>query len=50
MFGSDWPVCTLRASYPEVVEVTEHPLSRLEDAERALVFGGTARHWYDLGI
>ena len=49
MFGSDWPVCTLRASYSEVVEVTERLVSRLDDAERALVFGGTATDWYGLG-
>jgi L-fuconolactonase len=49
MFGSDWPVCTLRASYSEVVEVTEHLVSRLDDAERVYVFGRTATDWYGLG-
>lgn len=53
MFGSDWPVCLLAASYDDVVQTTRDTLSELEvltpDAELA-IFGGTAAHWYSLDI
>jgi len=48
MFGSDWPVCTLAASYAQVVDTTEQLLSTLTTAERAAVFGRTARRAYSL--
>ena len=51
MFGSDWPVCLLAASYDEVVRAGREALERLEiltpEAEAA-IFGGTAVHWYNL--
>jgi L-fuconolactonase len=51
MFGSDWPVCTLAASYDRVVDALRTILDDLgvldEHAERA-IFGGTATHWYGL--
>jgi L-fuconolactonase len=49
MFGSDWPVCTLTASYGEVVGVAEALTAGLSEIERAAVFGGTARRIYRLG-
>jgi len=48
MFGSDWPVCTLSASYDEVVQAAERATEALDDSERAEVFGGTARRAYGL--
>jgi L-fuconolactonase len=48
MFGSDWPVCLLAASYPEVVAAAHEALGGLSEAERAAVFGGTAVAVYDL--
>ncbi|MEU1498082.1 amidohydrolase family protein [Streptomyces sp. NPDC005732] len=48
MFGSDWPVCTLAASYAQVVAVTEELTERLDEGERAEVFGGTALRVYRL--
>jgi L-fucono-1,5-lactonase len=48
MFGSDWPVCELAASYAEVVATATELLSRLGAAEREAVFGGTARRIYRL--
>ncbi len=48
MFGSDWPVCTLAASYREVVEVAADLTSHLDPAEAAQVFGGTATRVYRL--
>jgi L-fuconolactonase len=46
MFGSDWPVCTLSASYDEVVETAEEATKELSDSERADVFGRTAARTY----
>ncbi|GAX49224.1 amidohydrolase family protein [Streptomyces olivochromogenes] len=48
MFGSDWPVCTLAASYGQVVEVAEELTVALGAEERAEVFGGTATRVYRL--
>lgn len=49
MFGSDWPVCTLAASYAEVTALARELLaSRLSDDEQATVFGATAVSAYRL--
>lgn len=48
MFGSDWPVCLLAASYDEVVDLAEQLTDALSSAERAAVFGGTAARVYGL--
>ncbi|HEX5496684.1 MAG TPA: amidohydrolase family protein [Mycobacteriales bacterium] len=48
MFGSDWPVCLLTASYDEVVGAAEDVTAHLSAVERADVFGGTAARWYHL--
>jgi L-fuconolactonase len=50
MFGSDWPVSTLRAGYSQVVGLTAELLAGLSGAERAAVFGATAAAWYGLGL
>ncbi|MFI7382427.1 amidohydrolase family protein [Streptomyces sp. NPDC049813] len=42
MFGSDWPVCTLAASYAQVVDVA----AQLVGGVDADVFAGTARRVY----
>ncbi|HEX5190585.1 MAG TPA: amidohydrolase family protein [Streptosporangiaceae bacterium] len=49
MFGSDWPVCTLSASYAEVVAAALALTCELSAAEREAVFSGTARRVYRLG-
>jgi len=53
MFGSDWPVCLLAASYDQVVSAAREALERLDvlspEAERA-IFGATAIHWYGLDV
>lgn len=46
MFGSDWPVCLLAASYSRVVEVIERYASHLSAADREQLFGGTAMRFY----
>ena len=46
IFGSDWPVCLLAASYERVVATARELTADLSDAERAAVFGGNARAVY----
>jgi L-fuconolactonase len=48
LFGTDWPVCTLAASYEEVVSVAEQLVADLSDAERDAVFGANATRIYRL--
>ncbi|MFF3514342.1 amidohydrolase family protein [Streptomyces sp. NPDC002573] len=48
MFGSDWPVCTLAASYGEVLRTAEQLTLGLGADDRAQVFEGTARRVYRL--
>jgi L-fuconolactonase len=48
MFGSDWPVCTLGASYADVVTTAVTLTGDLSDQERAAIFGGTARAVYGI--
>jgi L-fuconolactonase len=49
MFGSDWPVCLLAASYSQVVEALEQSLPPNWSAElREDLFGGNAAAFYKL--
>ena len=48
MFGSDWPVCLVAATYAGWVATVVALLSRLSDDERSRIFGGTAREAYRL--
>lgn len=48
MFGSDWPVCLLAASYDQVVETAETLTANLTAAGREAVFGATATRTYKL--
>ena len=48
MFGSDWPVCLLAASYAEVVETAETLTASLTPTEREAVFTTTATNIYKL--
>lgn len=48
MFGSDWPVCLLAASYSEVCDAADQLTAHLDSDERADVFGGTAVRAYGL--
>ncbi len=53
MFGSDWPVCLLAASYEQVLSAAREVLEELgvltPEADQA-VFGGTAVRWYGLAM
>lgn len=46
IFGSDWPVVTLRASYAQWFQAAETLLASLTEAQRAAVFGGNAQKLY----
>jgi L-fuconolactonase len=48
IFGSDWPVCTVAASYDEVVAACEDALGELADSARAKIFGDNAVAFYGL--
>jgi len=48
LYGSDWPVCTLAASYRSVHEAARQCLAGLSERERAGVFAGTAVRVYRL--
>jgi L-fuconolactonase len=48
MIGSDWPVCTLAASYSRTLQVVEQSVGALSADERNLVLGGTAQALWDL--
>jgi L-fuconolactonase len=50
MFGSDWPVCTVAASYQRVTAVVDDYLSRRSADDRDRVMGeNAARVWRKLG-
>ncbi len=48
MWGSDWPVCRLRASYADWQHAARTFAAELTEAEIAQVFGGTAEAFYAL--
>ncbi|MCJ1676635.1 amidohydrolase family protein [Streptomyces sp. APSN-46.1] len=50
MFGSDWPVCRLAATYAEVVAAADDMTAELSPAERREVFTGTAVRTYGLTL
>jgi L-fuconolactonase len=48
MFGSDWPVCLLAASYADVASTARELTAGLDQAGQAQIFGGTAARAYRL--
>lgn len=46
MYGSDWPVCTLAASYAQVLDLAESYFAPWSDTERQAIFGGNAERFY----
>lgn len=48
VFGSDWPVLTLGASYDAWYDAATIMLAGLNDAERAAIFGNNAARFYRL--
>jgi L-fuconolactonase len=50
LFGSDWPVCLLAASYGRVLDVLRYALRNLDPAAREAVMGGNAVRIYRLDV
>ncbi len=48
MYGSDWPVSTLAATYTEALDAARLLTTSLDTTERGEIFGGTARRVYRL--
>jgi L-fuconolactonase len=48
MFGSDWPVCTLAASYERVIGALREVLARIDEPAQTAIFESTARTFYRL--
>ena len=48
MWGSDWPVCRLQAEYSVWHDTAQSLTAHLSQAERAMIFGGTAAAAYRL--
>jgi L-fuconolactonase len=48
MFGSDWPVCTLAATYAEVYGIVETYFASFTRSEQDQVFGTNAVQFYNL--
>ncbi len=48
MFGSDWPVCQLAGSYPEVFHAVDQFTDQLSKDEKEAIFGGTAKDFYNI--
>ena len=46
MFGSDWPVCLLAASYDQVLEAFHTLLADLSEQDRELIFSKNAAAFY----
>lgn len=48
MFGSDWPVCTVAASYQQTKQIVDKYTSQLSDKEKKAVFETNAVECYQL--
>jgi L-fuconolactonase len=50
MFGSDWPVCLLAASYQDAWGLVDEYASHLSAADRRKLFGGNTASFYALAV
>ena len=48
LFGSDWPVCLLAASYGEVIGITDQYFGSFTQNEKELFYGSNAVQFYNL--
>lgn len=50
MYGSDWPVCELAATYQQVFSALKECISKLSNAEQSAILGTTAIDFYGLQV
>lgn len=50
MFGSDWPVCMLAATYSQTIHLMEDLTMQLSEAEQDSFWFGTAKQFYRLKV
>jgi L-fuconolactonase len=48
LYGSDWPVCLVAASYAQMLDIVTTYFASCSPAEQALFFGGNACRFYHL--
>jgi L-fuconolactonase len=48
MYGSDWPVCELAATYEQVYHSLVEIIGPVSDTEKSKIFGSTAENFYNL--
>ena len=48
MFGSDWPVCNVAATYEQTIDILETYFSSFSEDEKAKIFGENAVKFYQL--
>lgn len=48
LFGSDWPVCLVAASYADMLGIVEEYFASFSETEQAAFFGGNAARFYNL--
>ncbi len=48
MYGSDWPVCELAATYEQVYDALTENISALSNSEKEQIFGKTAARFYGI--
>ena len=50
MFGSDWPVCLLAATYKQSIDLVEEFISKFSVSEKNAFWAGTANKAYSLNL
>jgi L-fuconolactonase len=48
LYGSDWPVCLVAASYQQVINIVKDYFANFSPDEQAAFFGGNATKFYNL--
>jgi L-fuconolactonase len=48
IYGSDWPVCLLAASYEEQLQIVQEYISKLSESEQEKIMGGNCIKFYNL--
>jgi L-fuconolactonase len=48
LYGSDWPVCLVAASYEQQLSIVENYIAKLSSTEKALIMGENAKGFYNI--